>query len=254
MSQPALRVFQSYEELSRAAAARFVEVARMRLAAGDVLSVALSGGGTPRGFLECLAKAEYSGQVDWERVHLFQVDERPVPPDHADSNYRMIREVFLNRVERASPNFHRMQTEDQELDRAARAYQDVLAQSLRTPKGQVPRLDLIFLGMGSDGHTASLFPQSPALGERVRWVRPNYVAKLQSYRLTLTYPVLNAGREVIFLVSGTEKAQILKSVLEGSRRVEQLPSQGIEPVAGNVFWYLDSQAAGLLNERARSGD
>jgi 6-phosphogluconolactonase len=254
MDQGKVRVFDAYDELSRGAAARFLEVAQDRIANAGAFSAALSGGATPKGFFQFLSRREFATRVDWDRAHLFQVDERPVPPDHADSNFRMIREAFLESVPKAASNFHRMQAENPDLDAAARAYENELARALRPREGQWPRLDVILLGIGSDGHTASLFPQSPGLTEKVRWVVPNYVAKLGTNRLTLTYPVLNAGREVIFLVSGEEKAEIVLRAIQGPRLPDQLPCQGIEPVEGGVFWYLDKAAASRLQLREGARD
>ncbi len=251
MPQRELRIFENYDELSRAAAARFVQLARERESAGRILSAAFSGGGTPRKFFQFLT--EMAAEVNWARVQLFQVDERPVPPDHPQSNFRMIREVFLSHVPDALKNFHRMEAERADLESAARDYALEIGKALGVAEGQFPSLDLVFLGMGSDGHTASLFPHSPSLAEQVNWVRPNYVAKLDTNRVTLTYPVLNAAQEIIFLVSGAEKAEILKNVLEGPRQPDELPSQGIRPSRGTVFWYLDKAAASLLQQRAGAG-
>lgn len=248
MSEPAIRIFPNLDGLSHAVAARFAELTRQRAREGKNFSVALSGGETPQALYGLLAGKEFS--VPWERVHLFQVDERCVPPDHQESNYGMIREALLSRVPAAAPNFHRMEAESSDLEKAARDYQEVVARELASPKDQWARFDLILLGMGPDGHTASLFPGTPALSEKSRWVTPNFVAKLGTHRLTLTYPVLNAAVEVIFMVSGARKAGTLREVLEGPPRPEQFPSQAVRPEDGRLEWYVDAAAASLLKQAA----
>jgi 6-phosphogluconolactonase len=248
MSETNIRVFPVLEELSRAAAVRFTELARERAQQGKVFTVALSGGTTPRTFLEILANPEFSQRIPWESVHLFQVDERCVPPDHLQSNYRMIRGSLLRLVPGAAEHFHRMKAEQEDRDAASAEYAAEIAEVLAPAEGHLPRFDMILLGLGSDGHTASLFPGSSALAESSRWVCPNYAEKLQMYRLTLTYPVLNAASEIVFLVAGSGKAEILRQVLEGTRKTRSYPAQGIQPVEGSVTWYLDQAAAQLLRK------
>jgi 6-phosphogluconolactonase len=248
MSETNIEIFRDMEDLSRAAAVRFTELARERVQQGKVFSAALSGGSTPRTFLETLANPEFSQRIQWGSVHLFQVDERCVPPNHLQSNYRMIHGSLLRPVPSAADNFHRMKAELADRDAASAQYESEIREILSLAEDHLPSFDLIFLGLGSDGHTASLFPGSAALGEGSKWVCPNYVEKLQMYRLTLTYPVLNAAREIIFLVAGSGKAEILRRVLEGQRDPEKLPAQGIQPAEGSVIWYLDREAAHLLRK------
>ncbi|MEJ2008138.1 MAG: 6-phosphogluconolactonase [Acidobacteriota bacterium] len=246
MSEAKIRIFPDLEELSRAAAVRFAELARQRAEQGKVFSAALSGGSTPRTFLGILASPEFSERIPWDNVHLFQVDERCVPPDDPQSNYRMIRSVFLRPVPGAADNFHRMKAEEEDREATSAEYAAEIERALAPAEGSMPRFDLVFLGLGSDGHTASLFPGSAALAVTDRWVCPNYVEKLKMHRLTLTYPVLNAAREIVFLVSGSGKAEILRQVLEGPRNPGKYPAQGIQPAEGTVTWYLDKSAAQLL--------
>jgi len=248
MSEAKIQMFPGLDELSRQAAVRFTQLARERVQQGKTFSAALSGGSTPRTFLEILANPEFSQRIPWEGVHLFQVDERCVPPDHLQSNYRMIHGSLLRPVPGAADNFHRMKAELEDRDAASSEYEAEIKEVLAPPEGCLPRFDLIFLGLGSDGHTASLFPGSAALAENSKWVCPNYAEKLKMYRLTLTYPVLNAASEIVFLVSGSGKAEILRRVLEGPRDPGQLPAQGIQPAEGSVNWYLDRAAAGLLRK------
>lgn len=251
MSETQIRKFPGLEELSHAAAVHFAELARERAQQGKPFFVALSGGTTPRTFLEILASPEFAERIPWDTVHLFQVDERCVPPDDPQSNYRMIRRVFLRPVPGAAANFHRMKAEEEDREAASAEYAAEIENALAPAEGSTPRFDLIFLGLGSDGHTASLFPNSAALGVTDRWVCPNYVEKLQMHRLTLTYPVLNAAREVVFLVSGSGKAEILRQVLEGRFDPQHHPAQGVRPAEGSVTWYLDASAAQLLDTRHR---
>lgn len=248
MNEKNIQIFPALEELSRAAAVRFTELARERAQQGKVFSVALSGGSTPRTFLEILANPEFSQRIQWESVHLFQVDERCVPPDHLQSNYRMIRGSLLRPVPAAEENFHRMKAELEDRDSASAEYEAEIREILTPAEGSLPRFDLIFLGLGSDGHTASLFPGSAALAETSKWVCPNYVEKLQMHRLTLTYPILNAAGEVVFLVAGSGKGEILRQVVEGPRDPHRFPAQGIQPAEDAVNWYLDRAAAQLLRK------
>ena len=246
MPGPDPHSFANLEELSRAAATRFAELCRERVEGGNLFTAALSGGSTPRRLYEILSGPELSEGIPWDRVHLFQVDERCVPPDHAESNYRMIREALLDRVRIPKANVHRIQAELSDPGNAAEFYVQEFSRVFRLATGEIPRLDLVFLGMGPDGHTASLFPDSPALTERAKWVCANFVDKLHANRVTLTYPVLNTAREVIFLVSGSEKAETLRRVLEGPHEPERLPSQGVRPVDGRLSWYVDAAAAKRL--------
>jgi 6-phosphogluconolactonase len=249
MAQAQIQLFENLEALSREGARRFAGAAAESAHAGRNFSCSLSGGSTPRRLFELLSSAEYP--VPWERVQLFQVDERTVPPDHPESNYRMIREALLSKVPIPSANFHRMAAEKTDLEAAAREYAAELDRVLHPAPGEWPRLDLVFLGMGDDGHTASLFPLSPALAERKLWVCSNYSPRLGKHRLTLTYPVLNAAAQIIFLVSGDDKAETLRQVLEGPPGI--YPVQGISPEKGSLSWFADRAAARLLTRTTRSG-
>jgi 6-phosphogluconolactonase len=242
MAEPDVHISSNLEELSRAAARFFSERARRALETKGSFFAALSGGNTPRRLYELLGLPE--NRLPWEKIHLFQVDERCVPPDSPESNYRMVREAFLSRSSFPESNFHRMQAELADREAASRAYSGELARCLSVRPGEWPRLDLIFLGMGWDGHTASLFPGSPALAERSRWVAPNFSERLDSYRLTLTLPVLNAAAEIIFLVSGADKAEALKTVLKTRSSDTNLPASLVSPARGCVTWFVDLAAAG----------
>lgn len=248
MSETKVQIYEDLEALSRAAAVRFTSVAQKRAQQGKVFTAALSGGSTPRTFLEILAKPEFSQRIQWESVHLFQVDERCVPPENLQSNYRMINSSFLRVVPAAAENFHRMKAEQDDRDSASAEYEAEIRRILAPVEGRLPRFDLVFLGLGPDGHTASLFPGSAALAEDHKWVCSNYVEKLQMHRLTLTYPVLNAAVEILFLAAGSDKSEILRQVLEGPRDPRHFPAQGVQPIDGTVTWYLDQPAAQLLRK------
>jgi 6-phosphogluconolactonase len=242
-----VQIFENLEALSRAAAARFAEIAGNHSRDKGNFSCALSGGSTPRRLYELMAEES----VSWDNIHLFQVDERCVPPDDAESNYRMIREALLEKVGLPPGNFHRIAGEKEDRDAVGREYEGELARTLQPRAGEFPRMHLIFLGMGGDGHTASLFPGSKALEEKKLWVCPNFSPRLGKFRMTLTYPVLNAAEEVIFLVSGADKAETLRQVLEGPPG--QFPAQGIKPANGCLRWFVDRAAAKLLSQTARNG-
>ena len=229
------RVYEDAAGLARAAAGQFVTLAAQAIAARGRFLVALAGGATPHAAYELLATEPFAAGVDWAHVHLFWGDERGVPPDHPDSNYRMARETLLDKVEIPAADVHRIRCE-LEPAQAAAAYERELEKAL----GEDGRFDLILLGLGADGHTASLFPGTAALEERERWVLAVYVEKLKAWRVTLTLPVINTARHVIFLVSGTSKAETLARV----RASEPLPAGLVQPVAGRLLWLLDKDANG----------
>ncbi len=249
MTIPEIRIFDDLEHLSWAVATRFEELARIKAIEKKIFTVALSGGSTPKLLYEILGSPAFAGRVGWPNVHLFQVDERCVVPDDPESNYRLIRRAMLESLPLPEGNFHRMAAERPDHERAARDYADDLARVLQPAPGEFPRLELVFLGMGPDGHTASLFPGSAALDEQTAWVVPNYVGTLQAFRLTLTLPVLNAAAHVIFMVTGADKAATLCEVLESPPG--RFPAQRIQPARGRVSWFVDKGAAQLLRPAAR---
>jgi 6-phosphogluconolactonase len=230
--------------VARTAADEIVEAASRAVAARGRFTMALAGGSTPRGLYRLLADAgqPYRGRLPWEAIHLFFGDERPVPPDHPDSNYRMAREALLDRVPAAS--VHRIHGED---PGGAEAYEAELRRFFETPPGDPPpRLDVVLLGLGGDGHTASLFPGSPAVEERTRWVVSPFVEHLGTRRVTLTLPVLNRARDVLFLVSGASKAAALARVLDPSGSPDLPPAARVRPEDGTVVWIADADAASGL--------
>jgi 6-phosphogluconolactonase len=231
-------------ELAEKAAQLFFTIAQEAIEQRARFTVALSGGSTPRAVNHQIA-SRFATKLDWTRVFIFFGDERPVPPDHPESNYRMARESLLLRVPVPPANVHRMPAELPS-DLAASEYESQLRDFFSQPEG-FPVFDLIFLGMGDDGHTASLFPRTAALQESRRWVVKNRVEKLNTDRITLTFPVINRARHVIFLVAGGAKAFALKQVLEGAPDPALYPSQSVHP-EGRLTWLVDRTAAAELTK------
>ena len=243
-------MFADADAFARAAATRIVTVATMAIAARGRFSIALSGGSTPRPIYELLARAPYATQIDWSRVHVFWGDERCVPPEHPESNYRMAREALLDHVPVPAKYVHRIRGED-EPHEAALDYEQVLRAFFAVADGPAERtFDLELLGMGDDGHTASLFPGTAAVMEQNRWVLANHAPAAQvEWRITLTPIVLNAAEVVTFLVAGSSKAARIAEVLAGPDD-DHLPVQRIRPMHGAPIWMLDTAAAaGLRRSR-----
>lgn len=227
----------------------FVELARKAIAAGHDFAVALSGGSTPRLMHRLLAGDPYRAAVDWSRVRFYWGDDRHVAPDDPDSNFRMARETLLDAVPLREEQIHRMRTEETDAGVAADRYEQELRQYFHLAPGQLPRFDLIYLGMGPDGHTASLFPHTAALRVEDRLVVANPVPKLNTDRITLTAPVINHAAAVAFLVAGSDKAPALAAVLDGPRDPDEYPSQRIHPSDGDLYWYVDRAAASQVRAR-----
>lgn len=237
-----VRLHETPEKLAEAAARAFVEEAARAVDERGHFAVALAGGSTPKATYEVLAR-DHAGDVDWPNVHVFFGDERTVPPDHEDSNYRMARESLLERVPVGS--VYRMRGELPP-NEAAASYEDELEEFF----GEAPAIDLVMLGIGDDGHTASLFPETPALGVTDRLVVANPVPKLDTTRLTLTAPVLSAARAVIFLVAGEGKAEALREILEGDADPRRYPAKLVRPPGGPT-WFVDRPAARYLRDSGR---
>lgn len=241
-----IAVFPTSAALMTAAADLFVATAQAAVTDHGRFAVALSGGSTPRGLNTLLASDAYRSQVPWENVWFYWGDERCVAPDNQESNYHMAVETLLSRVPARSEHVFRMPAELPDPEVAANDYAATLRETFELDEDEVPAFDLILLGMGPDGHTASLFPGTSALDVRDRLVAANYVPMLNAHRITLTVPVLNAASSVAFLVAGADKADALAAVLEGELDPRTYPSQLISPVAGQLTWLLDSAAAAKL--------
>lgn len=231
--------------LAHAAAERFAGFAERAVGLAGRFTVALAGASTPRGLYATLADEPSRSRIPWSRTHVFWGDERCVPPDHVESNYRMAAEVLLRRVPIPPEHVHRMRGEDPDTDRAAADYERVLKVAFQLQAGTLPRFDLILLGLGTDGHITSLFPGSPALREASRLVVAPYVER-RGYRLTLTLPVINEASVILFLVSGRDKAETLRTALNATTPEARLPAQNVFPRDGRVIWLVDRNAAALL--------
>jgi 6-phosphogluconolactonase len=240
---PEIRIVPDTEALYWAGAVEFVAAASEAVKARGRFDVALSGGSTPKGLFSRLTG---NPEVPWDKIHFFWGDERHVPPDHPDSNFRMANEALLSKVGARPDQVWRIASENPSAAEAASDYERRLREYFGTPMGEFPRFDLVLLGMGPDGHTASLFPGTKALDERERLVVSNWVGKLYTDRITLTALVLNHAAQVMFLVSGADKAPALKAVLEGPCEPAQLPAQLIRPVDGRLLWLIEATAASML--------
>lgn len=235
-------VLDSPEDVAKTVAERFVSYAQKAIEDHGVFSVALAGGNTPRLMYQLLA-CDFRNKVNWNDVHLFFGDERCVPPDQPDSNYRLAYEALISRVQIPAVNVHPINGEGDPTENA-KLYEDELR--LFFTGGEWPRFDLVLLGLGTDGHTASLFPRTPALQETRSWVAANRVEKLGAFRITLTVPAINSAANIVFLVTGVEKAAPLAAVINGPPQPELLPAQLIKPSNGSLTWLIDRQAASRL--------
>ena len=241
-----VRVFADADALLDAAAECVTAQAVASIAARGRFMLVLAGGSTPKGVYQRLARAPWRDRIDWPRVHLFWGDERCVPPTHAESNYRMAREALLDHVPVPPAQVHRLRGEDVP-DSAAFSCEAELRATLDPGAAGGPSvLDLVLLGLGADGHTASLFPGSDAGRELTRWVVAEHVDTSRGWRLTLTPPIINAARSVLFLVAGDAKAPALAAVLEGPAMPDTRPAQRIAMGGGHVRWMVDRRAARLL--------
>jgi 6-phosphogluconolactonase len=255
-----VRVYRDAGEVALKAARHFARLADQYVVGCGRFTVALSGGSTPRAMFSLLAEAPFADTVPWDSIYFFWGDERTVPPDHPDSNYRMAREALLSKVPVPAEHIFRIPAELSDPAMAAAEYEATLLTQFANatpatgtaPLGGAPRFDLIFLGMGPDGHTASLFPGTTALGVTDKVVVSNYVEKFSTHRITLTAPTINNARNVTFVVAGPDKADALYEVLEGAYNPELYPSQLIHPQHGSLLWMVDEPAAARLSERHES--
>ena len=239
---PRIVVFKSGSDLVHGAATAMVDLLHDAALRRGSAAIALSGGSTPRSVYELLATDQFRGKVDWNTTHLFWGDERCVPPNAPDSNYRMVKESLLDKVPVPSTNIHRAKGELLPVE-AAHQYEDEIRKHFGSA---TPAFDLLLLGIGEDGHTASLFPGTAALSERSRVVTEVFVPKLNAHRVTLTFPVINNAGRVVILVSGKTKASIVREILEV--RPGKYPSEQVSPTSGSLYWYLDADAASMLSE------
>jgi len=240
-----LVVCADHAALNVKAAESIRDIVKKAIFGSGTCAVSLSGGTTPKSLYALMATPEWRDQFEWKHVHLFWGDERCVPITHADSNYAMVERELLSKIEIPEKNVHRFPVELNEADAIAAAYERELREFFGT--NGFPRFDLVLLGLGENGHTLSLFPNRPVLNETKRLVVADWVEEVKLHRLTMTAPLINAARQIVFLVSGAGKAQVLKDVLEGPRQPEQLPAQLIAPSSGRLTWLVDKEAAALVS-------
>jgi 6-phosphogluconolactonase len=245
-SSAEIRTLTTPQELFAAAAEEVMRSAKEAVEKRGRFTIALSGGSTPKSLYNLLATNART-TLPWDRMFFFFGDERHVPPTDPESNYRMADEAMLSKIPVAAGNVFRVPAENPDAAAVAEAYERTLKKFFTLESGQFPRFDLILLGMGPDGHTASLFPGTAGLQEKSKLVIANWVEKLKTSRITLTLPVLNAAGCVAFLVSGTDKAPALKAVLEGDAPGEQYPSKLVRPTDGKLLWLIDRAAASGLS-------
>ncbi|MBA3947487.1 MAG: 6-phosphogluconolactonase [Herpetosiphonaceae bacterium] len=239
--KPDVEVLDDAAILAQTAAQLIVDRAK---ASSERFTLVLSGGSTPKAIYRLLAQPPLRDEIPWPQVQLFWGDERSVPPDHADSNFRTAREELIDHVPIPAANIHRIQAE-LPASEAATAYEAELQRFFGS--AALPRFDLVLLGMGDEGHTASLFPNTTALDETQHWVVANYVPKLHTARITLTFPVINNAQEVVFLVAGAAKQEALGHVLYGQHDHTPLPAARIAPTNGRLLWLLDRSAMPVIN-------
>ncbi len=241
-----IALYADSDTLSRDAAQYIVRLANESVVSHGRFTIALSGGTTPRKLYGMLGDEPYRSQIDWALVDIFWSDERCVPPDSEDSNYLLAQQVLLNKIPISAAQIHRMPADEPDRDAASQVYTDEMRRVFAT--NGIPSFDLIQLGMGPEGHTASLFPHQASLHEQQRLVMPVSVPKPPPPRLTFTPPLLNAAHNILFLVTGADKADAVQAVLEGAYIPNEYPAQIVRPTHGEVVWMLDTKAASTLKK------
>lgn len=240
----ATRIHETAQALVEALAQRFADLAQESIRQRGKFTAALSGGSTPKALYERLAKPPFSNSIEWEKARLFLGDERCVSHADEESNYRMIDQALLSKIPVPSTSAFPTQGQDKDPQGAAQSYEQTIRTVFQSAEG-VPVFDLVLLGLGPDGHTASLFPGSKAIQEHKRLYIANFVEKFDSWRLTMTYPLLKNARNIVFLVSGPSKAAILADVFKKPEK--KYPAQAVHPINGNLEWFIDKDAAKLLS-------
>ena len=238
------RVVETASDVARAAREELVRAGKSAIEARGRFTLVLSGGSTPKSLYAALTAKD----LDWGKVHVYFGDERCVSPERQESNFKMAQEALLLRVKIPPENVHRIQGEMESAEAAAAQYEEELKAAFGGSDGP-PHFDLVLLGLGTDGHTASLFPGSSALEEGERWVAATWVAKLSRNRITMTFPVLNRAALVIFLVAGDEKAEAVRRAIEGAPAGMEVPARRVDPPGGRVVWLLDRMAATKLTAK-----
>jgi 6-phosphogluconolactonase len=249
VSQRTVLLFNHCSEIASYASKEVARIAVEAVSARGTFSMALAGGSTPKMLYVLLAEhPSLHNSLPWDKMQVFFGDERHVGPGHADSNFQMASDAMLSKVPLRPQQVHRIKGEYPDTAQATAEYEDEIRHQFNLRAGEFPRFDLILLGMGSEGHTLSLFPGTKALHETQRIVTRNWVGKLYTERVTLTAPAANAAANVMFMVTGSDKACALKAVLEGPHEPEQLPAQLIQPVNGTLSWLVDEAAGAMLSK------
>jgi 6-phosphogluconolactonase len=243
-----IEILPDVSAIAQKAAALYVDAAQQAARERGVFRVAMAGGSTPKALHAVLTSERYRLQLPWDKMQIFFGDERHVPPDHADSNFRMVSETFVCKSPLKPEQVFRIKAELQDTEKAALDYEQTLRTQFALKPGELPRFDLVLLGMGNEGHTLSLFPGTTALRDNGRLVVRTWVGKLYTERITCTAPVANNSAAVLFMIAGADKAPALKAVLEGPYEPDQLPSQLIKPANGRLFFLVDSAAGGMLSK------
>ena len=256
-SKPEIRIVKDPTELAIAAAGEFKRLADKAVKDKGIFNVALSGGSTPKAMFDLLNTDLWQITIPWFETHFFWGDERHVPPDDKDSNYRMTQEHLFSKIPIPSVNIHRIEAESSNAESAAVKYERELRQHFNLSQTEIPQFDLVFLGMGDDGHTASLFPGTDAVHDSKHLVAAPWVEKFNSHRITLTPKVINNSDRVVFLVKGEDKADALVEVIEGERNPDLYPAQIIDPTHGSLLWLCDRASCSKLSsieKKVRSSD
>lgn len=250
--QREIRILADAAAIAKRAAREFVEAAATAVRERSVFQVVLAGGATPKALYDLLARdPAVRSQVPWDKTQVFFGDERHVAPDHPDSNFRMAKEMMLSKVPLKANQVTRIRGEYPDAEQAAHEYEQALVSCFKLKAGELPRFDLLLAGMGNEGHTLSLFPGTTALHADGRIAVHNWVGKLFAERITLTAPAACAAAEILFLVTGADKALALKGVLEGPYEPEQLPAQLLQPKDGKLLWLVDTAAGSMLSKGIR---
>ena len=243
-----IHIFPDAAAIAKRASEIFLDAAKSAVADHGTFNVALAGGSTPKALNILLAAEPLRSAIPWDKLRIFFGDERHAGPTDPDSNFRMATETVLAKVPLKPEQVHRIMGEYPDTEKAAKEYEQLLRTQFNLGAGQLPRFDLMFLGMGNEGHTLSLFPGTKALHDNGHLVMHNWIGKLYTERVTCTAPVANNSAQIIFMIAGADKALALKAVLEGAHEPEQLPSQLINPTNGKLLWLLDTTAASMLSK------
>jgi 6-phosphogluconolactonase len=245
-SSPIVKISKKYTVMSEEVANDILKLSRKKIKEKGSFTIALSGGSTPKGVYLAMANKDYIGEFDWENIHFFWTDERFVDADDIKSNYRMVAEALITKIDIPPQNIHPIKTQVKSPKIAAEKYEEELRSFFELAKGEFPTFDLVLLGLGQDGHTASLFPGTEALEEKERLAVSVKHDELAEERISLTYPVINHAKKIMFIVSGREKSDILKKALD-EETAGAFPAGKIRPENGELVWYVDVHAAALIS-------